>query len=77
MPKFVGEQKMRKFPSLNYMSVIFTYFFGNATKVCCTSIVVHIYSNDKEMAKFIKATKNTLAQKGKSANVILSYKVGI
>lgn len=59
------------------MSSNFTYFCDNATKVCCTSIVVHNYANDKRMAKFVKATKSTSAPKGRSANVTLSYKVGI
>ena len=59
------------------MSENFAYFCENATKGCCTSIVVHNYANDKRMAKFVKATKKHLCPKGRSANVILSYKVGI
>ena len=57
MPNFVGEQKIRKFPSLNYMSENFACLCDNATKACCISIVVHNYANDKRMAKFVKATK--------------------
>ena len=59
------------------MSEDFAYLCGNATNECCTSIVVHNYANDKRMAKFVKATKKHPCPKGKSANVILSYKVGI
>ena len=53
------------------MSANFTYFCNNATKACCTIIVVHIYSNDKEMAKFVRATKKHPTPKGKSANVYI------
>ena len=78
MPNFVGEQKIRKFPSLNYMSENFAYLCDNATKVCCTSIVVHNYANDKRMAKFVKATKKApLPQRVEVLSYILSYKVGI
>ena len=60
------------------MSVIFTYFCENATKMCCTSIVVHNYANDKRMAKFIKATKKApLPQRGEVLTYISSNKVGI
>ena len=45
--KFVDEQKIEKIPSLNYMSAIFTHLCGNAPKVCCASIIVHKYANDK------------------------------
>ena len=71
MPNFVGEQKIRKFPSLNYMSENFAYLCDNATKVCCTSIVVHNYADDKRMAKFVRATKKHPTPKGKSANVYI------
>ena len=71
MLKIVNEQKMRKFPSLNYISVNFAYLLDNATTACCTIIVVHIYSNDKEMAKFVRATKKHPTPKGKSANVYI------
>ena len=46
------------------MSANFTYFCDNATKACCTSIVVHNYADDKRMAKFVKATKKHLCPKG-------------
>ena len=42
------------------MSENFAYLCDNATKVCCTSIVVHNYANDKRMAKFVKETKKHL-----------------
>ena len=71
MLKFVVEQRIGKFPSLNYMSVNFSYLSDNATTACCTIIVVHIYSNDKEMAKFVRATKKHPTPKGKSANVYI------
>jgi len=61
---FVDEQRIEKFPTLNYMSAIFAYFCDNATNECCTSIVVHNYANDKRMAKFVKATKKHLCPKG-------------
>ena len=53
------------------MSLIFAYFCNNATKVCCTSIVVHNYADDKRMAKFVRATKKHPTPKGKSANVYI------
>ena len=78
MPDFVDEQKIRKFPSLNYMSVIFAYFCNNDINVCCTSIIVHNYANDKRMANFVKATKKApLPQRVEVLTYILSYKVGI
>ena len=45
------------------MSENFAYLCDNATKVCCTSIVVHNYADDKRMAKFVKATKSTSPRK--------------
>ena len=60
------------------MSAVFAYFCDNATKMCCTSIVVHNYANDKRMAKFIKTTKKApLPQRVEVLTYILSNKVGI
>ena len=53
------------------MSENFAYLCDNATKVCCTSIVVHNYADDKRMAKFVRATKKHPTTKGKSANVYI------
>ena len=78
MLNFVDEQRIEKFPTLNYLSAIFAYFCDNATNECCTSIVVHNYANDKRMAKFIKATKKApLPQRGEVLTYISSNKVGI
>ena len=78
MLNFVDELRIEKFITLNYMSAIFTYFCDNATKVCCTYIVVHNYANDKRMAKFVKATKKHLCpQRVEVLTYVLSYKVGI
>ena len=40
--------------------VNFCILCDNATKGCCTSIVVHNYADDKRIAKFVKATKKHL-----------------
>ena len=51
---FHYEQKKWKFPTLNYIRSFFTTGAKGYSKMGGTFIIVHIYSNDKRMGKFIK-----------------------